>query len=166
MPFAYYKRLKPAQKRIYEKSNSISSLKLPASEIFDPVLQAIQTNLAKGVREGTEDEVQRFMAYLCQTFKIPSVKVRVLEQRPSKNWGELHGLYQAHPQGRWFLITVWMRTAKRIQVVAFKTFLRTILHEFLHHLDYTYFKWGNSFHTEGFYQRETSLFKQLVRELP
>lgn len=45
---------------------------------------------------------------------------------------------------------LWMRTAKRRQVVAFKTFLRTLLHEVCHHLDYECLKLKDSFHTEGF----------------
>ena len=31
-----------------------------------------------------------------------------------------------------------------------------------HHLDYTYLKLADSFHTEGFFKRESSLFYQLV----
>jgi len=47
-------------------------------------------------------------------------------------------------------------------VVAFRTFLRTLLHEFCHHLDYECYKLHDSFHTEGFYKRESSLLKQLL----
>jgi hypothetical protein len=42
-------------------------------------------------------------------------------------------------------------------VVAFRTFLRTLLHEVCHHLDYTYLRLPDSFHTQGFFQRESSL---------
>jgi hypothetical protein len=55
-----------------------------------------------------------------------------------------------------------MRTAQRAQVVAFRTFLRTLLHELGHHLDYELFELEETFHTEGFYKRESSLFNQLV----
>jgi hypothetical protein len=55
-----------------------------------------------------------------------------------------------------------MRTAKQRRVVAFRTFLRTLLHEVGHHVDYTLLKLPDSFHTEGFYKRESSLFHQLV----
>jgi hypothetical protein len=55
-----------------------------------------------------------------------------------------------------------MRTARHRRVVAFRTFLRTLLHEAGHHLDYTYLKLAHSFHTEGFFKRESSLFYQLV----
>jgi hypothetical protein len=55
-----------------------------------------------------------------------------------------------------------MRTAKQRRVVAFRTYLRTLLHELGHHLDYTLLRLHDSFHTEGFYKRESSLFHQLV----
>ena len=57
-----------------------------------------------------------------------------------------------------------MRTAQRKDVVAFKTFLRTVLHEIGHHLDYELLEFEDSLHTEGFYNRESSLFHQLVPE--
>jgi hypothetical protein len=55
-----------------------------------------------------------------------------------------------------------MRTAKQRRVVAFRTFLRTLLHEVGHHMDYALLGLRESFHTEGFYRRESSLFHQLV----
>src|SRR2546426_1529323 len=57
-----------------------------------------------------------------------------------------------------------MRTAKQKRVVAFRTFLRTLLHEVGHHVDYTGLRLKDSFHTEGFCKRESSLFYQLVAE--
>jgi hypothetical protein len=37
----------------------------------------------------------------------------------------------------------------------------------VHHLDYDHLKLADSFHTEGFFKRESSLFYQLVpRETP
>ena len=60
-------------------------------------------------------------------------------------------------------ITVWMRTAARKDVVAFKTFLRTLIHELCHHLDYELYKMPETFHTEGFYKRESTLVNALLR---
>jgi hypothetical protein len=54
-----------------------------------------------------------------------------------------------------------MLTAKRGHVVAFKTYLRTLLHEICHHLDYVLLRLPDSFHTDGFYRRESSLFHQI-----
>jgi hypothetical protein len=63
-----------------------------------------------------------------------------------------------------FRVSLWMRTAQRAQVVKFRTFLRTFLHELCHHLDYQRFRLADSFHTEGFYRRESSLLRQLHRD--
>jgi len=98
---------------------------------------------------------------MLDALKVRGVRVRVLAARPSHDWGELHGLYE--PQaGQRPLITVWMRTAQKKQVVAFKSFLRTLLHELMHHLDYDLLELDDSYHTHGFYKRESSLFRQLV----
>ncbi|HUO63836.1 MAG TPA: DinB family protein, partial [Terriglobales bacterium] len=96
---------------------------------------------------------------------LPTVRVTVLAARPHAKWGELHGLYEsAGRPGLPPTITLWMRTARQERVVAFRTFLRTLLHEMGHHLDYTLLKLGDSLHTQGFYQRESHLFHQLVTD--
>src|SRR6185503_11830207 len=82
---------------------------------------------------------------------------------PHAKWGELHGLYTAE-RGKTPVIQLWMRTAKQRRVVAFRTYLRTLLHEVGHHLDYALLRLRDSYHTEGFYKRESSLFKQLVAD--
>jgi hypothetical protein len=89
--------------------------------------------------------------------------VQVLAARPHAKWGELHGLYTAE-RGKIPTIQLWMRTAKQRRVVAFRTYLRTLLHEVGHHLDYTLLRLRDSYHTEGFYKRESSLFHQLVTD--
>ena len=93
---------------------------------------------------------------------VPAVEVKVLSVRPSNHAGELHGLYETAGGREKAVITVWMRTVKHKRVVAFKTFLRTLLHEFCHHLDYEYYRLADSYHTEGFFKRESSLLKQLL----
>ena len=92
------------------------------------------------------------------------MRVKVLARRPSNNSEELHGLYEPAEHSKdQAVITVWMRTAAKRQLVAFKTFLRTLLHETCHHLDYEWLKLEESFHTEGFFKRESNLFKQLTK---
>lgn len=51
-------------------------------------------------------------------------------------------------------------------MVAYRTFLRTLLHELGHHLDYELYRLEESFHTQGFYKREASMFRQLEAMLP
>jgi len=161
MAFGYYKRLNPSQKKIYQKSAGVSSILIPCPERFLPFLEYIAKALAAGHRDYTEKGAQAFVNALTRVLMVQAVQVKVLEKRPSNARGELHGLYERGGGKPKPLITVWMRTAKRIQVVAFKTFLRTLLHEVMHHLDYTLLKLPDSFHTEGFYKRESSLLKQL-----
>ena len=84
--------------------------------------------------------------------------------RPADDYGELHGLYEPEDEGETARITVWMRTAQKKQVVAFKTFLRTLIHELCHHLDYELFALKETFHTEGFYKRESSLAGALLEQ--
>ncbi len=86
----------------------------------------------------------------------------MLAQRPADDYGELHGLYEPEEGRTPARITVWMRTAARRNVVAFKTFLRTLTHEVCHHLDYELYKLPETFHTEGFYKRESTLTARLA----
>ena len=97
-------------------------------------------------------------------YHVPKVKVRVLARRPADGEGELHGLYEPNDDGSPPRISVWMRTAQRKQVVAFKTFLRTLIHELCHHLDYELFALDETFHTEGFYKRESSVVTALLAQ--
>ena len=39
--------------------------------------------------------------------------------------------------------------------------MRTVVHEFCHHLDYEFFALEETFHTEGFYKRESRLANAL-----
>ena len=68
-------------------------------------------------------------------YKVPLLEVRVLATRPKDHAGEFHGLYQPE-ENIASLISIRMRTAELKKAVAFKTFLRTLIHELCHHLDY------------------------------
>jgi hypothetical protein len=103
--------------------------------------------------------------HICWRLGVRTVRVQVQGVRPSNRRGELHGLYTQYGDGSHNdSIQVWMRTAKLGKVVAFRTFLRTLLHEVCHHLDYTHLQLRESYHTEGFFQRESSLFHALMQQ--
>lgn len=163
MVFAYYNRLSRSRQRIYRASDAIEAVPVPGIEPLHPLMPELARALEAGDRAATERLCAHLLAGLCQRLKVPPVSVSVLAARPHDNWGELHGLYEPL-EGQRPRITVWMRTARRRQVVAFKSFLRTVLHELCHHLDYELFRLHESFHTEGFYKRESSLFHQLVTD--
>jgi hypothetical protein len=164
MPFAYFERLSPARQRIYLKSDAIDRVELPPGPQLHDLLKDMEVALAAENRGEVERHAQALINDLTQRLNVPRVRLRVLSVRPSGNWGELHGLYEPYEDGTPPLITVWMRTVARKQVVAFKTFLRTILHELCHHLDYELYRLPETFHTEGFYKRESSLYYQIRGE--
>lgn len=166
MPFAYFDRLSPARRRIYLKSDAIERVDLPAGPSLESLVDEIERALVRENRGEAERRGQALLNELTARLQVPRVRLRVLAVRPSGNWGELHGLYEPFEDGTPALITVWMRTVARKQVVAFKTFLRTILHELCHHLDYELYKLPETFHTEGFYKRESSLYYQIRGEEP
>lgn len=165
MPFAYFKRLNRAQQAIYLRSDAITAVPLSSPEALRTRVAALAAALDGEERAATEAAAQQLVSALAGALRLPPVRVQVLAVRPHARWGELHGLYEAEPRsGKAPLITLWMRTAKQRRVVAFRTFLRTLLHEVGHHLDYAGLELGDSFHTEGFYARESHLFHQLVTD--
>jgi hypothetical protein len=161
MPFAYYERLSRAQQKIYRESDSVTELRLERPADLHPRVAALQAALATEARAATQAATEALIDGLTDALGISRVTVEVLAARPHAQWGELHGLYTV-TRGRRPKIQLWMRTAKHKRVVAFRTFLRTLLHEVGHHIDYTLLRLADSFHTEGFYKRESSLFYQLV----
>ena len=164
MVFSYYHKLSAVRKGIYRKSDQIHSVALPDAEALRPLLPRLTSALQAEDRETVEAICRALALGLSSRLGVPPLRVRVLAVRPSATWGELHGLYELAEGRASAVISLWMRTAKHKRVVAFRAFLRTLLHEICHHLDYHLYRLPDSFHTEGFYKRESSLFHQLVRE--
>jgi len=162
MVFSYYKKLSTSQKSIYRKSDEIHVVPLPDGEPLRPFIVRLVSALKLEDREQIEEISRTLLAGMVGRLGIPPLRVKVLAVRPSAKWGELHGLYELGEGKVSAVITLWMRTAKHRRVVAFRAFLRTLLHEFCHHLDYHLYRLPDSFHTEGFYKRESSLFHQLL----
>lgn len=162
--YNYYRRLNRRQRRVYDRSDSAESVPLPRPERHRTHVRTIHAALTADDRAAVEQCCNRLCATVTASLNVAAPRVLVKAKRPSRNWGELHGLYQSTPGSEPPVITVWMRTAKRRQVVAVRTFLRTLLHELCHHLDYVHLRLPESFHTEGFYKRESSLFQQLTRD--
>lgn len=162
MAFAYYERLNVRQKRIYDRSDEITAIRLPRPRRLRPLVHHLQSALASGVQAEVARTTRAMADGLCGQLEVAPVRVTVRSRRPSDDYGELHGLYTPARGRAWACIEVWMRTAHRRQVVAFRTYLRTVLHELNHHLDLELLGLADSFHTEGFYKRESSVFQQLI----
>ena len=167
MPFSYYDRLSAEGKRTYRKSDAIRRVALPRADALIPLARAIEPALEGADRAAVERACQALVDGLNAELGTPPIRVRVLERRPADSGGELQGLYEPDEvTGGIARISVWMRTAQRVQVVKFRTFLRTLVHEVCHHLDYELYKLEETFHTEGFYARESAMMRELLGEPP
>jgi hypothetical protein len=164
MPFAYYAKLSASRQRIYRQSDAIERLDLPPGIAAGERVARIRDGLTRDNRQAVQLASQALIDALGDGYRVPKIRVRVLAQRPADETGELHGLYEPEEEGEPARITVWMRTAARRDVVAFKTFLRTLVHELCHHLDYELYKLPETFHTEGFYKRESTLANALLAQ--
>src|SRR5690242_14416026 len=135
--FGYYARLsKPAQ-AVYRASDRIGAIAL--GEDLDG-LRALAAAIAPALRQERCEAVRAashaLCAALCAQLEVRPPTVKVLRVRPRQaDESELHGLYTTGPRAR-PLIRVWMRTAARRRVVSYRTFVRTLLHELAHHLDF------------------------------
>lgn len=160
--FAYYERLTAKQKATYRKSDAIERVDLPDAKALLWLVTALEEALQTGKRARVATACTALGTALLKQLQVPPPKFRVREVRPRQDDGELHGLYTFAADGKAPTLEVWMRTAAHEKVVSFKTFLRTFLHELAHHLDVTLYELEDSFHTEGFFRRESSLVRQLL----
>lgn len=163
MRFNYYKSLSAKNKKIYDASDRIERLALPDPLSLQALVSRLEEALKADARTAVEEICGRLAAGMVGQLAIRPVNLKVLAVRPSDDYGELHGLYEGvEDRLKVARISLWMRTAQKKQVVAFRSFLRTFLHEMCHHFDYEHLKLEDSYHTQGFYKRESSLFYQLV----
>lgn len=160
--FAYYDRLSAKEQETYRKSDAITRVPLPDAAGLAPLVSRLEEALGTGKRARVAAASTALAAALMKQLDVVGPKIHVRDVRPQLDDGELHGLYTFAEDGKPPKLEVWMRTAAKSKVVRFRTFLRTLVHELAHHLDVTLFKLEDSFHTEGFFRRESSLVRQLA----
>jgi hypothetical protein len=162
---AFFYRLSPAGQRTYLKSDAIERLPLAPAATTIALARNLMLALDDGTLSGVNAAAHSLITDLCRRFGVPPVRIEVRDVRPHNARGELHGIF--YPS-RAPLIILWMRTARRHDVVKPKTFLRTLLHELSHYLDYALLRLGDSFHTSGFFKRESFLVRTVYpsEELP
>lgn len=161
MPFPYYNNLSVAKKRIYRKSDAIERIPVTNPGGIHPVIIKLKKSLEDNKRRDVAKHASEICRLVCKGLEIETLIVKISSRRPSNSTEELHGLYE-WTEGETPVLTVWMKTAVKGQVVAFKSFIRTVLHELCHHIDYMHFDLDDSFHTKGFFKRESFLYKQIV----
>jgi hypothetical protein len=149
----------------YLESDRINTLDLPQDA---RLLPEIAKHIEAAMQTGNTTEVRvacgEFLSHASIFYHVPTCGIRVLAARPLKGreWvTELFGDY--HPTT--MLIRLWMRTARKKEITSYGTFLSTLCHELCHHLDYHLFKFSDSWHTRGFYERTAVLYHR-ARETP
>jgi hypothetical protein len=161
MPFPYYDNLSTAKKRTYRKSDAIESIPVKNPGGIHPVTIKLKKSLEDNKRRDVAKHASEICRLVCEGLDTEALIVKIRSRRPSSSAEELQGLYE-RTDGETSVLTVWMQTAAKGQVVAFKSFIRTVLHELCHHIDYTYFNLDDSLHTGGFFKRESFLYKHIV----
>jgi len=135
------------------ESDRIKTLDLPQDGCLFAIAKSIEAKPADVRRACAQ-----FLDGDSNFYNVPDCGIRVLAARPlrvrERGTSELFGDYDAET----LLIRVWMRTAVRKEITSFGTFLSTLCHEFCHHLDYQKFRFRDSWHTRGFYERAAALY--------
>jgi hypothetical protein len=160
---AYFYRLSSHAQRTYLKSESVERFDFVPTAGARNSLDALMRVLESGNLAATATCARALTAEICRCLLTPPVNVEVRGVRPRNTRGELHGLFYPYDARirRQPYIVLWMRTAQRHDVVKPKTFVRTLMHEIGHYLDYALLRLDDSYHTQGFFRRESSLVRAL-----
>ena len=160
---SYFYRLSSRAQRTYLKSESVERFDYVATPAARNSLDALMRVLEADNLAAVSTCARALTAEICRTLRTPPVNVEVRGVRPRNTRGELHGLFYPYDPRirRQPYIVLWMRTAQRHDVVKPKTFVRTLMHEIGHYLDYALLRLEDSYHTQGFFKRESSLVRAL-----
>ncbi len=163
MRFGYYDSLSLRNRAIYDKSDRLPEVVLPVDAELRYAVAGVRKALDAEELHAVQHAMTRLSRLVCSALEVAPLEVRVKAKRPIRRDGEYHGLYEREAKSR-ATLTLWMRTARQKRVVTFKTFLRTFVHELCHHLDFDKYGLKESFHTQGFFKRESGLYKKLAPE--
>lgn len=160
---AFFYRLSSRAQRTYLKSDEIERFDIVPSVAARGAMDALMRALETGKLASTTTCARALTAEICRGLGTQPVSVEIRGVRPRDTRGELHGLFYPYDPRRRTppSIVLWMHTAQRHEVVKPKTFVRTLMHEIGHYLDYALLRLEDSYHTQGFFKRESSLVRAL-----
>ena len=105
--------------------------------------------------EPRKNAAQKLLDYLCDKYEIPRCKMYVFDTSYDPRYGFTQmGLYEGDE------ITLWNNKHYRVPC-EIRTFINTLLHEFMHHYDYYYLRLPDSVHCKGFESRIRDLRSKL-----
>ncbi|MEK7072419.1 MAG: hypothetical protein AAB969_02510 [Patescibacteria group bacterium] len=143
----------------YQKSNRITKTKITVSS---GAVMLVNQLLKSADHKSRQKLGEQLLDELCDGAKIDIVKLEIsnTKQYHRKSAGRValkrYGYYRPSSKN----IHIQNLTAVRGQILAPKTFLDTLLHEWMHHYD-TYKLKLRSIHSKGFYQRINYLKEKL-----
>lgn len=143
----------------YEYSNSVTQVKMPIS---DDAIALTRSLLETNDLEERHDLSEQLLDELSDLAGIDVVDFvlvddnQIHKKRDGKIVMKRYGSYRVNSKA----ITIHNRTAARGQILAPKSYLDTLLHEWLHHYDFKKLKL-NSIHSRGFYMRLNDLKDKL-----
>ena len=143
----------------YERSTKIVKIKISISDEAKKLTSLLLQSKEEKDRQKLGDELLDELADLAR-INIVNLKISDSKQYHKKRNGRVamkqYGYYK--PGSKYIYIS--NRTAVRGQILAPKTFLDTLLHEWTHHYDHE--KLGlNSIHSAGFYARLKDIKEKL-----
>ena len=161
---AFFHRMPPLAQRAYLRSDSIGKFDFEPAPAARNAVAALASALEADAAPAIAAAARVVAIEVCRMAAVMPLAVEVRSVRPRNQRGELHGLFYpfdsrsrtpAH-------IVLWMRTAQRHEIVRPRTFVRTLMHELVHYFDYALLRLGDSFHTMGFFRRESFLVRMLL----
>jgi len=142
----------------FEESERTGTLDLPeGAGLLPEIAKSIEAAMKTGKPAEVRGACARFLSRASHMYGVPECSVRVLAARPLRGREWVTELFGDYDPGT-MLIRLWMRTAVKKEITSFGTFLSTLCHEFCHHLDYHLFRFSDSWHTRGFYERTAVLY--------
>ncbi len=143
----------------FVKSDQNRILTLPEDNCFVAMAGPIESSLESAAAASVRLASGEFLGALAAFYQVEPPLIRVLAARPLRTreggWStELFGDYDRESKS----IRVWMRTAVQKRVTSYGTFLSTLCHEFCHHLDVQLWRYHDTWHTRGFYERTAALY--------
>ena len=100
---------------------------------------------------------QNLLDYLCDKYGIPRCTMYILNTSYDPIFGFTNmGLYEGGKKE----ITLWNNRHYKVPC-DIRTFINTLLHEFMHHYDYYYLRLSDSVHCKGFESRIRDLRSKL-----
>lgn len=165
---AWVHRMPAAAQRTYLRSDAIPRFGFSATSAASAAVARLIEALERDSPVLTQHAAEGVALEVCRLAAVPPLAIEVRAVRPRNARGELHGLFYPADLRRRTAprIILWMRTAVHHDTVKPRTFVRTLMHELVHYLDYSHLQLGNSFHTAGFFKRESYLVRALFPEPP